>query len=127
MGFRHKLFSFGKRCLGAFGRTAFVIPTMRYGYYKPPDRHTADHTKQVGPLFLHSLLKKSEYNFCNQNVIFLRLKAISLEKSGKYYRMGGHIYAVFHCKLRIEPQHHHKIVFIQEYPFFLSQTPSSKK
>ena len=42
MGFRHKLFSFGKRCLGAFGRTAFVIPTMRYGYYKPPDRYTAD-------------------------------------------------------------------------------------
>ena len=31
MGFRHKLFSFGKRCLGAFGCTAFVIPTMRYG------------------------------------------------------------------------------------------------
>ena len=102
MGFRHKLFSFGKRCLGAFGRTAFVIPTMRYGYYKPPDRYTADqvpwqnmhitHTIDVkGPLFLHSLLKKFEYNFCGQNVIFLRLKAISREKSGKYYRMGAHI------------------------------------
>ena len=43
MVFGHKFFSFGKRCLGAFGRAAFVIPTtMQYGYYKPPNRHTAD-------------------------------------------------------------------------------------
>ena len=43
MVFGQKFFSFGKRCLGAFGRAAFVIPTtMQYGYYKPPNRHTAD-------------------------------------------------------------------------------------
>ena len=31
-------------------------------------------TKHAGPLFLHSLLKKSEYNFCNQNVIVFKIE-----------------------------------------------------
>ena len=53
------------------------------------------------PLQAFKRYKKSEYIFCNQSGIFWRMNANSLEKSGKYCRMGGHIYAVFRCILFI--------------------------